>query len=62
MPITAKPMEGERPFLGGSPEQIDEDLAALAGRGIDHVIFTNTAPVDLEEELDLLRQPAATVR
>lgn len=62
VPITPKPMEGERPFLGGSPEQIGEDLRALAGRGIDHVIFTNTAPDDLEEELDLLRRLAETVR
>jgi probable F420-dependent oxidoreductase len=62
VPITEKPIDSDRPFLGGSPEQIADDLAALSGKGIDHVLFSNDASVDLDTELDLLRQLADTQR
>jgi probable F420-dependent oxidoreductase len=58
VPVTPKPIDDERPFLGGSPEQIAEDLAALEGKGIDQVLFANGAFVDLDTEVDLLAQLA----
>lgn len=38
-PITPEPLGEDRPFLGGSPRQIAEDLAALEGTGVDHVLL-----------------------
>ncbi|MFL6123682.1 TIGR03619 family F420-dependent LLM class oxidoreductase [Actinophytocola sp.] len=62
VPVTQKPIDDERPFLGGSPEQIAEDLAALEGKGIDQVLFANGAFVDLDTEVDLLAQLVTAVR
>jgi probable F420-dependent oxidoreductase len=62
VPVTDKPIDGDRPYLGGSPEQIADDLTALNGKGIDHVMFSNDASVDLDTELDLLRRLADTQR
>jgi probable F420-dependent oxidoreductase len=56
VPLTTKPFDGERPFLGGSPDQIADDLATLQGKGVDHVFFANMAPGDLDQELDLMAQ------
>ncbi|ALG11875.1 TIGR03619 family F420-dependent LLM class oxidoreductase [Kibdelosporangium phytohabitans] len=56
--ITGKPVDGDRPFLAGSPEQIVEDLATLDGHRVDQVLFANNASVDLDTELDLLRRLA----
>jgi probable F420-dependent oxidoreductase len=39
VPISAKPLGDDRPFLGGSPDQIAGDLAGLEGAGVDHVLF-----------------------
>jgi probable F420-dependent oxidoreductase len=54
VPITPKPIDSDRPFLGGSPEQIADDIAKLDGKGVDHVFFTNVAATDVDEEVDLL--------
>lgn len=59
VPITDKPIETDRPYLGGSPEQIADDLAALDGTGIDHVLFANGAFVDVDTETDLMARLAA---
>jgi probable F420-dependent oxidoreductase len=39
VPISAKPLGDDRPFLGGSPDQIAADLAGLEDSGVDHVLF-----------------------
>jgi probable F420-dependent oxidoreductase len=39
VPITADPIGADRPFLGGAPRQIADDLAGLEGTGVDHVLF-----------------------
>jgi probable F420-dependent oxidoreductase len=54
VPLTRAPVSGDRPYLGGSPRQIADDLAGLAGTGIDQVMFSNTAAREIEEHLDLL--------
>ncbi|TCO50686.1 TIGR03619 family F420-dependent LLM class oxidoreductase [Actinocrispum wychmicini] len=58
VPITDKPIDTDRPFLAGSPEQIADDLATLDGTGVDQVLFANDASVDLDTEVDLLRRLA----
>jgi len=60
VPITEKPIDTDRPFLGGSPDQIADDLTTLIGKGIDQVMFSNGASTDLDTELQLLHQLAAT--
>jgi probable F420-dependent oxidoreductase len=62
VPITAEPMGAVRPYLGGSPRQIADDLAALEGSGVDHVLFYSMAAKDLAEELDLYAQLLSAVR
>jgi probable F420-dependent oxidoreductase len=57
-----KPINHDRPFLGGSPEQIADDLATLDGKGINHVLLANDASAGLENELNLLRRLADTQR
>ena len=45
-----------RPFLGGSPSQIAEDLARLEPAGVDEVFFSNQAATDLDTEVRLLEE------
>ena len=40
VPLTADPLGDDRPFLGGAPRQIADDLAGLEGTGVDHVMFS----------------------
>jgi probable F420-dependent oxidoreductase len=54
VPITREPLGEDRPYLGGSPRQIAEDIARLEGSGVDHVLFANTAASDVDEEVRLL--------
>jgi probable F420-dependent oxidoreductase len=56
VPITSDPLGEDRPFLGGSPRQIADDLARLQGSGVDHVLFYNLVASDVEEEVRLLEQ------
>jgi probable F420-dependent oxidoreductase len=56
VPITRERLGDGRPFLGGSPQQVADDLGRLQGSGVDHVFFSNTAASDLDEELKLLEQ------
>lgn len=39
VPITHKPIDADRPYLGGAPSQIAEDLANLRGSGVTQVYF-----------------------
>lgn len=52
-PMTARPAEGDRPFLGGAPRQIADDIDQLRGRGIDAVMFAmpSAEPIDVQIEL-----------
>jgi probable F420-dependent oxidoreductase len=61
VPMTSDPLGDDRPFLGGSPRQIADDIAKLAGQGIDHVLFSNVAALELEEQIRLLDQLKAAV-
>ncbi|MFI2364611.1 TIGR03619 family F420-dependent LLM class oxidoreductase [Promicromonospora sp. NPDC019610] len=57
-PMTAAPMGSDRPFLGGAPNQLAEDIEKLQGRGIDGVTFAypSSEPVNVQiEMLDELR-------
>ncbi|MFI6426262.1 TIGR03619 family F420-dependent LLM class oxidoreductase [Promicromonospora sp. NPDC050880] len=57
-PMTAAPMGGDRPFLGGAPKQLAEDIEKLRGRGVDGVTFAfpSSEPVNVQiEMLDELR-------
>ncbi len=40
VPVTATPITGNRPFLGGAPEQIAADLDRVRALQVDHVFFS----------------------
>jgi probable F420-dependent oxidoreductase len=61
VPMTSKPIDDGRPYLGGSPQQIAEDIAALSDLRLDEVMFANTATQDLDEHLHVLADLHATV-
>lgn len=61
-PISREPIGAERPYLGGSPAEIAEDVVRLAGTGVDQVFFGNTAPGDIDQEIGLLGDVLAEVR
>ena len=54
VPITGEPLGDDRPFLGGSPRQIVDDLGRLEGSGVDQVLFANVAAEDIDQEIGLL--------
>lgn len=56
VPITAEPIGDERPYLGGSPRQIAEDVAALEGTGVDQVLFANMADTGIDDQLRLMSE------
>lgn len=57
VPMTQEPLGDGRPYLGGSPVQIADDLASLQGKGIDQVFFTNVgATSTIDDEVRLLEQ------
>ncbi|GAA0459765.1 LLM class F420-dependent oxidoreductase [Paractinoplanes deccanensis] len=53
-PLTLSSLGGRRPFLGGSPVQVAEDLRRLDEWRVDHVLFTNVRMPPLDEQLRLL--------
>jgi alkanesulfonate monooxygenase SsuD/methylene tetrahydromethanopterin reductase-like flavin-dependent oxidoreductase (luciferase family) len=61
VPLTREPLGDRRPFLGGSPRQIAEDVARLEPAGLDQVLFSSIAARDLETEVRLLAQLQAAV-
>jgi hypothetical protein len=61
VPITREPMGDRRPFLGGAPRQIAEDVASLVPAGVDQVLFSSIAARDLETEVGLLGELEAAV-
>ena len=56
VPLSREPLGDGRPFLGGSPGQIAEDLARLEPAGVDEVLFSSIAASDLETEVGLLAE------
>jgi probable F420-dependent oxidoreductase len=56
VPITPEPLGDDRPYLGGSPRQIAADIADLAGTGVDHVLFANTAGASADDEVRLMER------
>ena len=56
VPLTPEPLGGDRPFLGGSPRQVAEDLARLEPAGVDEVFFSKRAASDLDTEVRLLEE------
>ncbi|MGK5683682.1 TIGR03619 family F420-dependent LLM class oxidoreductase [Actinoplanes sp. URMC 104] len=54
VPVTTGPLGDGRPYLGGSPAEITEDLKRLAEAGVDHVLFANHEQDDLDEYLGLM--------
>jgi probable F420-dependent oxidoreductase len=56
VPITADPLGDGRPFLGGSPRQVAEDLATVEDLALDQVLFANTASGDVEESVRLFAE------
>ena len=62
-PITATPLpEGKRPLLGGSPEQIAQDLTRLQQLNVDEVFFNNQASPTVDEAVQRLQEIQAAVR
>ena len=63
VPITAAPLpEGKRPFLGGSPEQIVQDLAHLQILAVDEVFFSDQASPTVDEAVQRLQEIQTAVR
>jgi probable F420-dependent oxidoreductase len=64
--FSVEPLGDDRPYLGGSPEQIAQDLADLDGGGVDTVLLSTVggSTHDLDTELRLmarLRETATNV-
>ncbi|MEV6599826.1 TIGR03619 family F420-dependent LLM class oxidoreductase [Actinoplanes sp. NPDC051346] len=55
-PLTESAVGLGRPFLGGSPDQVVEDLRRLEDLAVDHVLFTNVRQPPLDEQLSLLER------
>jgi probable F420-dependent oxidoreductase len=51
VPLSMEPLGDARPFLGGSPQQVADDVARLDGSGIDHVLLSSIRATDIEEEV-----------
>ena len=63
VPITAIPLpEGKRPFLGGSPEQIAQDLTRVQKLKVDEVFFSDQASPTVDEAVQRLEEIQTAVR
>ena len=56
VPVTAEPLGDDRRFLGGSPEQIADDLKRVEELDVDQVFFSNRVPCPVDDELRLLER------
>lgn len=62
VPLTAKPLpEDNRTYLGGSPDQIAQEVAELSQLHIDHIIFSPILVRDLDELVAVLGMLHATL-
>lgn len=55
-PMTPKPITADRPFLGGAPRQIAEDVERLRQHGITAVSFAFPPSDELEVQIDMLEE------
>lgn len=63
VPITATPLpEDKRPFLGGSSEQIAQDLTRVQKLNVDEVFFNDQASPTVEEAVQRLEEIQTAVR
>jgi probable F420-dependent oxidoreductase len=53
-PMTSTSLNGARPFLGGSPKQIAEDIDRLRGQGIDGVMLAFPSADEIDVQIELL--------
>ena len=63
VPITANPLpDSRRPLLGGSPEQIAQDLARVQTLNVDEVFFSDGTSPSVDEAVQRLEEIQAAVR
>jgi len=63
VPITATPLpEDKRPLLGGSPEQIAQDLTRVQKLKVDEVFFSDQASPTVDEAVRRLEEIQTAVR
>ena len=63
VPITSTPLtEGKRPFLGGSPEQIAQDLTHVQQLNVDEVFFGDQASPTVDEAVQRLEEIQTAAR
>jgi probable F420-dependent oxidoreductase len=55
-PVTSEPLNGTRPFLGGTPRQIADDIEQLRGRGIDAVMFAFPSPDEIKVQIEMFEE------
>jgi len=55
-PMTARPVGEDRPFLGGAPRQIAEDIEKLRGHGIDAVTFAFPPDEEIAVQIEMLEE------
>lgn len=56
VPITADPIDTERPFLAGSPDQIAEDLRRVEDLAVDQVFFADGSGAPIDDQVARLEQ------
>jgi uncharacterized protein YueI len=54
--------EGKRSFLGGSPEQIVQDLTRVQNPKVDEVFFSDQASPTVDEAVQRLEEIQTAVR
>ena len=63
VPIRATPLpEGKRPLLGGSPEQIAQDLTRIQKLNVDEVFFSDQASPTVDEAVQRLEEIQSAMR
>jgi hypothetical protein len=63
VPITATPLpDSKRPFLGGSPGQIAEDLTRAQNLKVDEVFFPDQASPTVDKAVQRLEEIQSAVR
>lgn len=53
-PLVAKPMADDRPFLGGAPRQLADDIERLRDRGVDAVMFASPSAEEIDVQIEIL--------
>jgi probable F420-dependent oxidoreductase len=61
VPLSPGDLGDNRPFLGGSPRQIADDVARLEGLGVDHVLFSSRDARDIDEEIRIYGEIRALI-